>query len=395
MQLSSLLSPFGERAFFSEFWEQKEFFSRPPDINWSDSFISIGDLNDYLARNDLRYPCLRLAMNGKELPLAEYSKTLKFGDYTASGLIQPDRLMECYQRGATIVVQLAHESFPKLSRLAVDLESALDFNVQMTVYLTPPNSRALTAHYDTHNVIVVQIAGSKTWKVYDFEKRAPLLTNTFDQASFTLPKNGRPYELKAGSVLYVPRGMVHEASANSEPSLHITVGLFPPLWTDLFHDHLRDLESDERFRRSPFWSTAANPDRMTTEQELADLMKLFVDKFDFEKLKDRAINKGIHGNIQNHQNRLLDTISLSSIDAQTEFRTRPHLRWRLFATLEGCAIRCFDKELQFSRSLAPILEAILNRHGTFSPATLDVPMDEAGKVKLCSRLLKEGLLTIH
>ena len=137
MTLRSLLSPLGERAFFSDYWEQKEFFSRPSDRNWSDIFVSIDDLNEYLSRNDLRYPCLRLAMDGKELPLSDYSKPLVPGT-TPPGLIQPDRLMECYHRGATIVVQLAHESFPKLSRLAVALESALDFNVQMTAYLTPP-----------------------------------------------------------------------------------------------------------------------------------------------------------------------------------------------------------------------------------------------------------------
>ena len=83
-------------------------------------------------------------------------------------------------------------------------------------------------------MIVAQVAGSKTWKVYGFERRAPLLTDTFDQANFIPHKDGRPYELTAGSVLYVPRGMVHEASANEQPSFHITIGLFPPLWIDLF-----------------------------------------------------------------------------------------------------------------------------------------------------------------
>lgn len=384
---SSLIAPLDEQVFFSDVWEKKEYFHRSAQFGWSEAFISIDDLNEYLARNDLRYPCLRLAKDGKELPLSQYSKPLKFGEYAAAGLIQPDRLMSCYRDGATIVIQLAHESFPKLSKLAVGLERSLNFNVQMTVYLTPPNSQALTAHYDTHNVIICQLSGSKAWSVFGFEREAPLLKDFFDQAAFSTHQNGRPYDLLPGGLLYIPRGMVHSAAADAEPSLHLTIGLFPPLWIDLFHDHLNAMEEDIRFRRSPFWSATAN-------EEKAELLKHFVESFSFEKLKEQAINKAITGQIQNHENRLLDTLALPSVRLETKFRVRSDLRWRMQQSDGKCVLRCFDKELRFDERMAPILETLLGTGGIFQSNEVDISLDAASKHKLCVRLLKEGLLTV-
>ena len=51
--------------------------------------------------------------------------------------------------------------------------------------------------------------------------------------------------LEVGDVLYLPRGQVHAAETNSEPSIHLTVGFHAPtllmlavgaLYSQRFHD---------------------------------------------------------------------------------------------------------------------------------------------------------------
>jgi hypothetical protein len=47
-----------------------------------------------------------------------------------------------------------------------------------------------------------------------------------NQDSAELTPLGR-FTLRPGDLLYLPRGYVHEAAANTEPALHITLGLAP------------------------------------------------------------------------------------------------------------------------------------------------------------------------
>ena len=393
MPFRSLYAPLSKEEFFLHFWERAAFFDQVDNGAFRD-LLCIQDLNEYFARNDLRYPCLRLVKDGIELPLSDYSKVLTFGDYKSSGLIQPDRLMDCYNAGATIVIQMAHVSISKLSRLAIDLENELDYNVQMTVYLTPPNSQGFSAHYDTHNVAIVQLSGTKTWKVYGFERQAPLLTDTFDQASFSPHLNGQEYSLTPGARLYIPRGMVHEASSNAAPSLHVTIGLFPPLWVDLFHDHLRILERDERFRRSPYWSNSFPKDRGSVQSELKELMTLFVEQFDFDMLSEEAANKSITGQNQNNENRLSDLIALQSANLESTFMVRSNVRIRCSVRDDYWLVRCFDKELRFNRHLEPAVSRILAATKPFRISDLDLKMNDESKFRLCIKLVHAGLLTL-
>jgi len=76
-------------------------------------------------------------------------------------------------------------------------------------YITPPNAQGFSRHADEHEVLVLQIEGSKLWRVY--------------------PENGEPceIELTPGSLLYLPRGLQHEAETRGIASIHITLGISP------------------------------------------------------------------------------------------------------------------------------------------------------------------------
>ena len=39
--------------------------------------------------------------------------------------------------------------------------------VQINAYITPPQNRGFAAHYDVHDVFVLQIAGRKTWRIHE------------------------------------------------------------------------------------------------------------------------------------------------------------------------------------------------------------------------------------
>jgi hypothetical protein len=110
-------------------------------------------------------------------------------------------------------------------------------------YLTPPRSQTVPPHADDRDVLVFQLAGHKRWKVY--EERPILHPYTHEQvgkSGIKVPdsvlKGPRAFDgcLRKGDVLYVPRGMVHEASTDTNDSapdfsFHITVAIATHDWT--------------------------------------------------------------------------------------------------------------------------------------------------------------------
>ncbi len=68
--------------------------------------------------------------------------------------------------GATLVLQALHRTWPPLIRFGSDLAAELGHPVQINAYITPPENQGFAAHYDTHDVFVLQVAGSKRWTIH-------------------------------------------------------------------------------------------------------------------------------------------------------------------------------------------------------------------------------------
>ncbi len=131
--------------------------------------------------------------------------------------------------GFTIVVDGVERYVRPMASLAHSIEVELNFPVQVNAYITPPGSRGLVPHYDDHDVLILQIQGSKLWHLYDGVGIPPHAMQRRDKA---VPADGLPsptdLRLEIGDVLYLPRGLVHAADAEAESSIHLTVGIHAP-----------------------------------------------------------------------------------------------------------------------------------------------------------------------
>ena len=114
--------------------------------------------------------------------------------------------------------------------------------VRANAYFTPPRAQGLDPHYDDHDVLVLQLHGSKRWRIHHEVKwpRRPMAD--------PLPREfvmAKPQELTLtpGDVLYLPRGFVHEAAALEGASLHLTLSVHAATWANVFE---RLVELEER-----------------------------------------------------------------------------------------------------------------------------------------------------
>jgi len=172
------------------------------------------------------------------------------------GRVDLPRLLTRFDQGASLVLSQFHETHPPLAHFCRGLERLFLHAVQSNIYLTGPAAQGFRTHFDTHDVLVLQIEGRKRWRVWDGERMERPTRRT------PWPGNMQPVgepniiEMEPGDALYIPRGVMHDAA--TEPggrSLHATIGFMEPSWAHALRTLIDEAEIlDVSLRHSvPTW----------------------------------------------------------------------------------------------------------------------------------------------
>jgi hypothetical protein len=214
--------------------------------------LSIADLDAFLRTDAARTPRVSMADSARN-GSAAVPDDLYADD---EGRIDPVGLFQLFDGGATLVVSQFHEMHPPLARFCRGLEKLFLHAVQANIYLTPPGAQGFRTHFDTHDVLVLQVSGIKKWRVWGDMLMPHATRNTpWDGAVHRAdPAGARDVLLQPGDVLFVPRGVAHDASVQegSEPSLHVTVGLLEPSWADALKAAIDQMEQQQPALRQSF-----------------------------------------------------------------------------------------------------------------------------------------------
>jgi bifunctional lysine-specific demethylase and histidyl-hydroxylase MINA len=129
-----------------------------------------------------------------------------------------------------------------LDELARALEMLLLQPVTASAFWSRGGMRA-PVHYDDHDLIVVQLRGTKRWFV---SSKPSELNNTWQRIPEGAPALG-PHEtvdVKPGDLMFLPRGTYHSVDSDSG-SLHLSIGFTPLTLREAVIaalDHLSDLD---------------------------------------------------------------------------------------------------------------------------------------------------------
>jgi ribosomal protein L16 Arg81 hydroxylase len=194
---------------------------------------------------------VRLVKDGQSVAISAYSSLLRFGPYAAEGLIDSDRVYKELSAGATIVCQLLQQSIPKTKGFVRALASELGCRVDAHAFITPKSASGLSTHYDTASAFILQVGGSKLWRLYKPLLELPAVDQVFDETSEAKFDLTDEILLQPGDLLYVPRGVPHCPVTIENHSTHVTVVLFPPTWIEVFDKAIEVCTADSRFRAAP------------------------------------------------------------------------------------------------------------------------------------------------
>ncbi|HWE35271.1 MAG TPA: cupin domain-containing protein [Isosphaeraceae bacterium] len=286
--LGALLGPIGSAAFFRDHWEREPLHVARGAPGFYRGLLSTADVEQVITFTRPKFvdpgafsettPRARTYVQGW---LAD--RQLQEGAKYAS----LDEVHHVYARGLTVILMTMQQRWGPVAVLCRALEAEFRCPVHANLYLTPPGAQGFDAHFDTHEVFVLQLEGSKQWRLYDAPRPLPLV----DERS-EVPKDrlGPPREvsLEAGDLLYVPRGVVHEAFTSELASMHLTVGVNVYRWADLLDEALTAVTREDRRFREAMPREILGPSGVTgaVRERFAELL---------EVLKDRAEVEGAVG----------------------------------------------------------------------------------------------------
>ncbi|MDT0423857.1 MULTISPECIES: cupin domain-containing protein [Streptomyces] len=229
--LESRLTGLGREEFAREVWGRLPSLTRGAG-DFSDIFSSAA-VDELVSRRGLRTPFLRVAKDGATLPEPSFTAPGGVGA-TIADQLDDTALWRAFADGATLVLQALHRTWEPVGTFTSRLATELGHPVQANAYVTPPQNQGFDAHYDVHDVFVLQITGTKRWLIHEPVVTAPTREQpwTGHRAAVAGAASGAPVldtVLEPGDVLYLPRGWLHSAVAQGAVSVHLTLGVHP--WT--------------------------------------------------------------------------------------------------------------------------------------------------------------------
>jgi mannose-6-phosphate isomerase-like protein (cupin superfamily) len=277
-----------------------------------------------------------------------------------------------------VVFQGLHRSFPPLIDLIAQLELELGHPCQANAYLTPPGAQGFAVHSDTHDVFVLQTAGTKQWEL------PPSPGKQGDEEPL----------LEPGHVMYLPTGTPHAARAQETVSLHITIGINQLTWRGLVERALSSLAAEVPAEHLPA-GYLEDPQALAHQlgrhlSDIADRLRAV----DPGAALENEVRRFLTSRPPRLEGGLVDGLALDGPDGlvdDTLLRRRPGHPCVLIEKGDRLEVLLGDRTLDVPSRLRPALDLVRAR-SELRPR--DLPLDEQSRVVLARRLVREGLLTV-
>ena len=359
-----------------------------------DDLLSLSDVDRILSTTLLRLPAFRLVKDGKGLDPASYTKSGRVGGRLVGDLADPGRVYAHFHDGATIVLQGLHRYWDPLTRFCRDLEFELTHPVQVNAYVTPPGSRGLAVHHDTHDVFVLQVFGSKHWDVYAPSVELPLASRRWIGGAAADGGATLSVTLQPGDCLYLPRGFPHAAASQDYVSVHLTVGVTAYTWHDVVKDILDSTEEATSFREPlpPGFADDAEGFRALVAERVEALQR-WLGGLDTDAVADRMVARFWSSRPPLLAGLLDQLARLGSLSARSVVRRRPGSACQVAVADGALGVLLGDRRLTMPADLEPAMRWILGED-RFTVGDLAGFLDEGSCLVLTRRLVREGLLEV-
>jgi lysine-specific demethylase/histidyl-hydroxylase NO66 len=360
-----------------------------------DDLLDVTAVDELISRRGLRTPFLRVAKDGKVVEASRFTRGGGAGAEIADQ-VADDRLLRLVLDGSTLVLQGLHRTWPPLVEFGSRLATDLGHPVQINAYVTPPQSRGFSAHFDVHDVFVLQVAGEKRWMIHEPVHPAPLRDQEWSRYRAAVEERAAEAPvidtvLTPGDALYLPRGFLHSAEALGDVSVHLTVGIHSVTRYAMV-EALAALAAEEPELRAslPLGVDVADPDQLGPDlAATVDALSGWLQKADPAAVADRVRRRVWTATRPEPISPLAQAAVARDIRDDTEIRVRGGLRHRLLSTSDGLVLETPDRTLRLPLSTEDAVRAVLAGQTLLAGGLPG--LDAADGRTLAARLLREAV----
>jgi len=339
-------------------------------------YLSFADVDELLTSTAIRTPAVRVARDGSVLTSSAFTRPATLAGQPMTGLVDPRKVFDLFDDGATVVLQGLHRYWQPLADLVAELELALGHPCQANAYLTPPGSQGFAVHEDAHDVFVFQTHGRKVWEVHERGVDG-------DQPQTVV--------LEPGVSMYLPTGTPHAARAEDVASLHVTVGINQLTWDQVLRRAVDTVLTDTGHLPAGYLDDPA-----LLRDGLAERLEALagaVRGLDPDAVSETEVRRFLTGRPVWHDGGLTDRIAVRELHDGSVLRRRAGHPCVVLPAGGRVRLLLGDRDLLLPAYVAPALE-LLGRLDEVRPADLADHLDEQSRLVLCRRLVREGLLRV-
>jgi hypothetical protein len=363
-----------------------------------DDLFSLDAVDELLSRRGLRTPFIRVAKDGVVTPATRYTRPGGTGAMVGDQ-VADDRVLELFLDGHTVVFQGLHRLWPPLIDFAGALTTDLGHPVQVNAYVTPSQSQGFSAHYDVHDVFVLQVAGEKRWRIHAPVHEAPLRDQPWAGRRAAVEEQARSEPvidtvLRPGDALYLPRGYLHAAEAMGGVTCHLTVGVHPVTRHDVLEALLDIASDDARLRASlPLGVDVGDPaavaaDVAATVAALTERLRTVTAAEVADRLSGSLVGSNRPGPIAP----LAQAAAYAELGPDSVLRARPFQRYVVDLSNDGVVLRLGDRTLRLPAATDKAVRALV---GGAVLRVADLPgLDPEDALVLARRLVRESVVVV-
>lgn len=406
--IQSLLAPISWPQFIEDYWQHKPLRVNTNQPGRFDSLVGIDDVDFLVATNG----------GQDDFPISVV------GSHMDHGVDESDRssdrrhwtIEHVYARlakGATIRIGNMPRYQASIARLAAVFEAALSTDISINLYLTPARARAFEAHYDNHDVFIIQVAGRKRWRIYPQAQQWPVEVvhrGRIDWNRRALPgeKNAQPpvsptesellhdWVIHPGEVLYIPRGYVHQVcTLDDAHSLHLTVAAPVLTWYEVLVHSLMSV-----YHRSPELRQALPPDFINNPQaansHLPNVLKALDQQLSQADLKASIRELGlryVNSRQGDWQGMAADILQTDKVDLDTPLHIPESLIYTLRKDPTQILLLFNGRHVPIPIRCESMLNHVLeNKH--FIARNLPTQLSDQSRLIFARSLLEQGFLRL-